>query len=107
MRKNKLYVTDISKSINLTHHVSVDMGMFRVESVSHTLLDDYGADINETELDFEINGKRCRYDGFKELYEKLHGEGSFKSFTNKLLGQIEDVVAKEIIKEYPKTKVNY
>lgn len=107
MRKNKLYVTDISKSINLTHHVSVDMGMFRVESVSHSLLDDYGADINETELDFEINNKRCKYDGFKELYNKLHGEGSFETFTNDLYRQIEEVVAKEIIKEYPGTKVNY
>lgn len=107
MRKNKLYVTDIGKSINLMHYVSVDMGMFRVESVSHSLLDDHGADINETELTFFINDKGCKNRGFEELYDKLHGDGSFLEFKINLYSRIEDAVAKEIIKEYPGTKVNY
>lgn len=112
MTKNKLYVTDVSKSINLTHHVSVDMGVFRVESASHTFVypakdTNWGADINETELTFFINDKRCKNRGFKELYNQLHGDGSFVEFKVNLYSRIEDVVAKEIIKEYPGTKVNY
>ncbi len=112
MTKTKLKVIEVSKSINLMHHVDVDMGMFKVEATSHTFLypakeTDWGADINDTELIFFINDKRCKYVGFRDLYNQLHGDGSFKVFEANTIARVEDVVAKEIIKEYPGTKVIY
>tara|TARA_R100000541_G_scaffold21173_1_gene31030 strand:- start:62 stop:397 length:336 start_codon:yes stop_codon:yes gene_type:complete len=110
--KYKVKIAEKSTSINLAHHSYIDLGMFTVNARTDSFLypavkTDWGCDINETELDFEINGKRCRYDGFKELYEKLHGKGAFRDLTTQLYSQIEDAVAKQIIKEYPGTNVIY
>ena len=112
MTKTKLKVIEVSKSINLMHHVDVDMGMFKVEATSHTFLypakeTEWGADINDTELIFFINDKRCKYVGFRDLYNQLHGDGSFKDFEKDLFPQIEEVVAKRITEEYPGTKVHF
>lgn len=108
----KVKIAEVNKSINLAHHSCIDFGMFTVNASTHSFLfpavkTDWGCDINETELEFQINNKRCKYDGFKELYTQLHGEGSFKTFTNDLYRQIEEVVAKQITKEYPGTNVNF
>jgi len=108
----KFKITEVEKSINLMHYVDVDMGMFKVEAICHTFLypakdTEWGADINDTELMFFINDKSCKYVGFKELYNQLHGDGSFKVFEANTIACVEDVVAKNIIKEYPGTDVNY
>jgi len=108
----KVKIAEVNKSINLNHYSHIDFGMFTVNGRTDSFLysavkTDWGCDINETELDFEINGKRCKYNGFKELYTQLHGEGSFKTFTNDLYRQIEEVVAKQITEEYPGTNVNF
>ena len=106
----KVKIAEVNKSINLAHHSYIDFGIFTVNASTHSLLfpavkTDWGCDINETELDFQVNNKRCRYDGFKELYEKLHGGGSFRDFTRDLYTQIEEAVEKQIIKEYPGTAI--
>lgn len=108
----KVKIAEVNKSINLVHYSYIDLGIFTVNASTHSFLypaikTDWGCDINETELDFEINNKRCKYNGFKELYTQLHGEGSFKTFTNDLYRQIEEVVAKRITEEYPGTDVNF
>ena len=108
----KVKITEVNKSINLAHHSHIDFGMFTVNATTNSFLfpaekTDWGCDINETELEFEINGKLCKWVGFKELYTQLHGEGSFKTFTNDLYRQIEEVVAKQITEEYPGTNVNF
>ena len=108
----KVKIAEVNKSINLAHHSYIDLGIFTVNARTDSFLfpavkTDWGCDINETELEFEINGKHCKYDGFKELYTQLHGEGSFKTFTNDLYRQIEEEVAKRIIEDYPGTNVNF
>ena len=108
----KVKIVEVNKSINLAHHSYIDFGMFTVNASTQSLLfpavkTDWACDISETELDFQVNNKSCRYDGFKELYEKLHGDGSFKTFANDLYRQIEEVVAKQITEEYPGTNVNF
>jgi len=108
----KVKIAEVNKSINLIHHSYIDLGIFTVNASTNSFLfpavkTDWGCDINETELEFQINNKRCKYDGFKELYTQLHGEGSFKTFTNDLYRQIEEVVAKQINEEYPGTNVNF
>ena len=109
--KYKVKIAEVNKSINLMHHSYIDLGLFAVNATTHTFLysavkTDWGADINDTELEFELNGKRCKYVGFKELYTQLYGN-SFNTFEADLTRQIEEEVAKRIVKEYPGTDVNY
>ncbi len=98
-------------SINLMHHSHIDLGLFAVKATTHSFLfdgikTDWGADINETELEFFVNDKRCGYVGFKELYNKLFSD-SFVTFEADIARQIERVVAKRIAKEYPGCDVNF
>ena len=107
----KIKIDNRSLSINLMHHSTIDLGIFTVKATTHTFLfeakdTDWGADINETELEFYVNNKRCKYAGFKELYTQLYGN-SFKTFEADIIRQTEEVVAKQIVKEYPGTDVNF
>ncbi len=107
----KVKIKDRSLSINLMHHSTIDLGIFTVKATTHTFLfeakdTDWGADINETELEFYVNNKRCKYVGFKELYTQLYGN-SFVTWEADIIRQTEEEVAKQIVKEYPGTDVNY
>ena len=80
----KVKIEDRSLSINLMHHSVVDLGIFTVKATTHSYLfeaknPEWDADINETELEFYVNDKRCKYVGFKELYTQLYGN-SFATF---------------------------
>ena len=107
----KIKIDNRSLSINLMHNSIIDLGVFTVKATTHTFLfeakdTDWGADINETELEFYVNDKRCKYVGFKELYTQLYGN-SFATFEADIIRQTEEVVAKQIVKEYPGTDVNF
>ena len=108
----KVKIAEVNKSINLAHHSCIDLGMFTVNASTYSMLypavkTDWGCDINDTELEFQVNNKSCKYKGFMELYTQLHGDGSFRDFERDLYMQIEEAVAKQIIKEYPGTNVNF
>ena len=107
----KVKIESRTLSINLMHHSTIDLGIFAVKATTHSFLfedkdPEWGADINETELEFYVNDKRCKYVGFKELYTQLYGN-SFATFEADLIRQIEEEVAKRIVKEYPGTDVNF
>jgi hypothetical protein len=107
----KVKINDRSLSINLMHRSTIDLGLFIVKATTHTFLfeakdTDWGADINETELEFYVNNKRCKYLGFKELYTQLYGN-SFVTWEADIIRQTEEVVAKQIVKEYPGCDVNF
>tara|TARA_R110001599_G_scaffold324315_1_gene536145 strand:- start:203 stop:535 length:333 start_codon:yes stop_codon:yes gene_type:complete len=107
----KVKIVEVNKSTNLMHHSYIDLGIFTVNATTHSFLfpavkTDWGADINDTELEFYVNNKRCKYVGFKELYTQIYGN-SFATFEADLIRQIEEVVAKQIVKEYPGTDVNF
>jgi len=107
----KVKIAEVNKSINLMHHSYIDFGIFTVNASTHSFLypavkTDWGCDINDTELEFLVNNKKCRYVGFKELYIQLYGN-SFATFEADLIRQIEEEVAKNIIEEYPGTDVNF
>ena len=107
----KVKIESRDLSINLMHHSTVDLGIFAVKATTHSFLFDgiktqWGADINETEMEFYVNDKRCKYVGFKELYTQLYGN-SFVPWEAELIRQIEEVVAKRIAKEYPGCDVNF
>lgn len=107
----KVKIESRTLSINLMHHSTVDLGIFAVKATTHSFLFDgiktqWGADINETEMEFYVNDKRCKYVGFKELYTQLYGN-SFVPWEAELIRQIEEEVAKRIAKEYPGCDVNF
>ena len=96
MSKIKKTGEDISYST--CGYYEVDKGMFTVKAsvygmvskfdhISETV---YNHDINDTELDFYVDGKRCKYDGFKELYGKLFGVDNFSVFCSDTIKEIED-----------------
>jgi hypothetical protein len=107
----KIKIAEVNKSINLMHYSYIDLGLFTVNARTNTFLypavkTDWGADINDTELEFQVNNKTCKYVGFKELYTQLYGN-SFATFEADLIRQIEEVVAKQIVEEYPGCDVNF
>ena len=61
-----------------------DLGLFQVRATIWSCVSEYEGryenEITETELMFILNGKTCRYVGFRELYEKLYGVKMFNQF---------------------------
>lgn len=107
----KVKIAEVNKSFSLAHHSYIDLGVFTVNASTYSFLypavkTDWGCDMNDTELEFLVNNKKCKYVGFKELYTQLYGN-SFATFEADLIRQIEEEVAKNIIKEYPGTDVNF
>lgn len=87
---------EISYSIN--SYYEVDKGMFTVKASLYSVVGKfdhisetvYHHDINDIELYFYVDGKRCKYDGFKELYGKLFGIDNFSIFCSDTMKEIED-----------------
>lgn len=83
------------KSYSMSTGFTKDLGLFTVNGVVWSYVDfnkekdSYNHEINDTELSYEINGKYCRYVGFKELYEKLYGNDSFKKFEEDIVKEFE------------------
>ena len=88
-----------------THQVStkfeVDCDMFQVEVDVYSRGEDMGFEfklfnvhVEDMDFEFKMGGKHCNYNGFKELYEKLFGEGKFVDFNKELT----DYVKKEFLK---------
>jgi len=107
----KVKIVEVNKSFSLAHHSSIDLGVFTVNASTYSFLypavkTDWACDMNDTELEFQVNNKTCKYVGFKELYTQLYGN-SFATFEADLIRQIEEEVAKQIVKEYPGTDVNF
>ena len=66
-----------------------DLGMFKAEGTvwrceRYDGEGKWDSDITEIETVFIIDGKRCKFSGFKELYEKLFGVNSFRTFNTDL-----------------------
>ena len=75
-----------------------DLGLFQVNaSVWSTVSQDCtnSHDISDIELDFSIDNKRCKYDGFREIYEKLYGINTFNQFTAELMEEFEKAYFKQ------------
>ena len=107
----KVKIAEVNKSFSLAHHSYIDLGVFTVNASTYSFLypavkTDWACDMNDTELEFQVNNKTCKYAGFKELYTQLYGN-SFATFEADLIRQIEEVVAKQIVEEYPGTDVNF
>ena len=88
---------DVSYSINTGF--SKELGLFTVKGAvwSHAVLNSkntYEHEISDIEMSYEINGKYCRYEGFKELYDKLYGNDSFNKFEKATYKEFEEAYYK-------------
>ena len=75
-----------------------DLGLFQVDAnvwsmVSQNCTNSH--DISDIELEFSMNNKPCKYVGFKELYEKLYGAGTFYKFRDELTEEFEEEYFKQ------------
>ncbi|MDA9245709.1 hypothetical protein N9P20_00945 [Polaribacter sp.] len=81
---SKIIKTFEDKSYSLSTGFTKDLGLFKVEATVWSNVMDrekvYEHEISDIEIAYYINDKYCRYQGFKELYEKLYGVDSFKKF---------------------------
>ena len=88
-------VVDYSVSTNFTK----DLGLFQVKATIWSCVSEwqgrYENEITETELIFVLNGKKCKYAGFKELYEKLYGVNTFNQFWADLITEFEEEYFKQ------------
>ena len=83
---SKITKTFEDKSYSLSTGLTKDLGLFKVSATvwSCAMYNErkkvYEHEINDVELAYYINDQYCKYQGFKELYEKLFGVDSFKEF---------------------------
>jgi hypothetical protein len=70
--------------------------MFQVEVEVYSRAEDMGfesklfsVDIDDMDFEFKMDDKQCSYNGFKELYEKLFGQGRFVDFNKELTDYVE------------------
>jgi hypothetical protein len=76
-----------------------DFGLFQVKATIWSCVSEcengYDNEITETELMFILNGKVCKYAGFRELYEKLYGINMFNQFWSDLVVEFEEEYFKQ------------
>ena len=69
-----------------------DLGLFQVDANVWSMVSQHchqSHDIQDIELDFSVNNKPCKYNGFKEIYEKLYGINTFNKFRDDLTEEFE------------------
>tara|TARA_R110002020_G_scaffold2184_6_gene10081 strand:- start:2094 stop:2474 length:381 start_codon:yes stop_codon:yes gene_type:complete len=99
---SKIIKGQVSVDRSVYTEFSKDMGFFSIHADVWSVVSEindgnkgdtltYSHDITEICERFRINGKKCKRDGFEELYVKLYGEGTFA----KLKLEFEDEVEAE------------
>ena len=93
---SKITKTFEDKSYSMSTGFTKDLNLFKVNATvwSYVSLNDKrkvcNHEINDIELSYWINGKYCRYVKFKELYEKLYGNDTFKKFESDITKEFEE-----------------
>ena len=75
-----------------------DLGLFQVTASIWSMVSQdcrCSHDITDIQLDFSIDNKRCKYNGFKEIYEKLYGTDTFSEFCDNLNCEFEEAYYKQ------------
>ena len=101
MSSSKISIGKGSKETHEYLHVSKDLGMFKANAetricYSQTALfpELHYEEKWDTEIEYEINGKKVNWKGFKELYDKLYGKDAFTDFDNSLEDELQEEAAK-------------
>ena len=77
-----------------------DEGMYKVKGSVHVNIEEASKaskekgyenwhEVNDVELEFFVNDKKCTYVGFKNMYEELFGEGKFITYEENLWEEFE------------------
>ena len=73
-------ITDLSVFTKFTK----DEGMFQIEARVYSMVASrgniYNHDIQDIEIDFLINNKKVKHNGFKTLYTQLYGENTYTKY---------------------------
>ena len=79
---------------------SKDEGMFQMEASIYSMVSNrvhsphYDHDITDMDIQFFINNKRVKYNGFKDLYTQLFGENTFNEYYAKKSEEFEQAYLK-------------
>ena len=79
---------------------SKDEGMFQIEASIYSMVSNrvhsphYDHDITDMDIQFFINNKRVKYNGFKDLYTQLFGENTFNEYYAKKSEEFEQAYLK-------------
>jgi len=93
---SKITKTFEDKNYSMSTGFTKDLNLFKVNATvwSYVSINDKrkvcNHEINDIELSYWINGKYCRYVGFKELYEKIYGNDTFKKFESDITKEFEE-----------------
>ena len=74
-------------SISRIYEIKDDLCTARV--TIYAMVENNQVEITDNEIDFYINGERCKYRGFKDLYVSLFSEEAFKNYWVDLTRQAE------------------
>ena len=96
----KLYDHYEHLSISRIYDIKDDLCTARV--TIYAMIENYHVDITDNEIDFYINGERCKYQGFKDLYVSLFSEKAFKDYWISLTRQAELATLTHYAKELTK-----
>jgi len=73
-------ITDLSVYTKFTK----DEGMFQIEARVYSMVTSrgniYDHDIQDIEIEFLINNKKVKHNGFKTLYTQLYGENTYTKY---------------------------
>ena len=87
---SKITKTFEDKSYSMNTGFTKDLNLFKVNATVWSYVGRDFNEINDIELSYEINGKHCIHVGFKELYEKLYGNDTFKKFESDITKEFEE-----------------
>jgi len=79
---------------------SKDEGMFQIEASIYSMVSNrvhsphYDHDITDMDIQFFINNKKVKYNGFKDLYTQLFGENTFNEYYAKKSEEFEQAYLK-------------
>ena len=79
---------------------SKDEGMFQIEANVYSMVTNrvdsprYDHDITDMDIQFFINNKKVKYNGFKDLYTQLFGENTFNEYYAKKSEEFEQAYLK-------------
>ena len=87
-------VTDLSVYTKFTK----DEGMFQIEARVYSMVtsnvNTYDHDIQDVEIEFLINNKKVKHNGFKILYTQLYGENTFNKYYTEKSEEFEEAYFK-------------
>lgn len=96
---SKIIKTSEQTDYSVFTTMTKDLGLFQVKAEIWSIVTprdgDFEHDITEINPVYSIGNKPCKYVGFKEQYENLYGDNSFRKFENELVSEFEEAYYKQ------------